>query len=54
MRGRHGQSLALQASISGWQAHGMVGFDKERAFAELGLPQGYRVEQAIAIGRQGR
>ncbi len=46
------QSLALQASISGWQAHGMVGFDKERAFAELGLPQGYRVEQAIAIGRR--
>ena len=46
------QSLALQATISGWQAHGMVGFDKERAFAELRLPQGYRVEQAIAIGRR--
>lgn len=47
------QSLALQATISGWQAHGMVGFDMERAFAELGVPQGYRVEQAIAIGRRG-
>ncbi len=46
-------SLALQATISGWQAHGMVGFDMERAFAELGVPQGYRVEQAIAIGRRG-
>ena len=45
--------LALQATISGWHAHGMVGFDKERAFAELGLTQGYRVEQAIAIGRLG-
>ncbi len=46
-------SFALQASISGWQAHGMVGFDKERAFAELGLPVGYRVEQVIAVGRKG-
>ena len=31
----------------------MVGFDMERAFAELNVPQGYRVEAAIAIGRQG-
>ena len=46
-------SLALQATISGWQAHGMVGFDKERAFAELNVPEGYRVEAAIAIGRKG-
>ena len=46
-------SLALQATLSGWHAHGMVGFDMERAFAELGVPQGYRVEQAIAIGRRG-
>ena len=45
--------LALQATRSGWQAHGMVGFDMERAFAELNVPQGYRVEAAIAIGRQG-
>ena len=46
-------SLALQATLSGWYTHGMVGFDKERAFAELGLVQGYRVEQAIAIGKLG-
>ena len=46
-------NLALQATISGWQAHGMVGFDMERAFAELGVPAGYRVEQVIAIGRKG-
>ena len=46
-------SLALQATLSGWHTHGMVGFDKERAFAELNVPQGYRVEQAIAIGRMG-
>ncbi len=45
--------LALQAVKLGWYAHGMVGFDKERAFAELGFPEGYRVEAAIAIGRRG-
>ncbi|MFT8245783.1 nitroreductase family protein [Roseomonas sp. BN140053] len=46
-------SMALQATLLGWQAHGMVGFDLDRAFAELNVPQGYRVEAAIAIGRQG-
>ena len=45
--------LALQATRLGLQAHGMVGFDMERAFAELNVPQGYRVECAIAVGRQG-
>jgi nitroreductase len=45
--------LALQAARSGWAAHGMVGFDRERAIAELGVPDGYRVEAAIAIGKQG-
>ena len=45
--------LALQASMMGWDAHGMVGFDMQRAFADLNLPQGYRVESAIAIGRRG-
>ena len=37
----------------GWFAHGMVGFDKERAFAELNVPEGYRVEAAYAIGKLG-
>jgi nitroreductase len=46
-------SLALQAARSGWAAHGMVGFDKERAVSELGVPAGYRVEAAIAVGRRG-
>ncbi len=45
--------FALQASLMGWQAHGMVGFDMERAFAELNVPQGYRVEAAYAVGRPG-
>ena len=46
-------SLALQALKSGWAAHGMVGLNFDEAFAALGLPQGYRVEAAIAVGRQG-
>lgn len=46
-------SFALQATKMGWYTHGMVGFDLERAFAELGFPQGYRVETVIAIGKKG-
>jgi len=46
-------SMALQAQRSGWAAHGMVGFDRERAATELGVPEGYRVEAAIAVGRRG-
>ena len=45
--------MALQATKLGWHAHGMVGFDQARAFAELDFPEGYRVEAAIAIGRKG-
>lgn len=45
--------LALQASRMGWFVHGMVGFDMDRAFAELNVPAGHRVEAAYAIGRKG-
>lgn len=45
--------FTLQVSRMGWFAHGMVGFDKERAFAELNVPEGYRVEAAYAIGKLG-
>jgi nitroreductase len=45
--------IALQAARSGFQAHGMVGFDHARAFAELNVPHGYRVEAAVAIGKVG-
>ncbi len=45
--------LALQAVRMGWYAHAMVGFDMNRAFTELNVPAGYRVEAAIAIGRRG-
>ena len=46
-------SLALQATRMGLQAHAMVGFDMDRAFAELNVPQGHRVEAAVAVGRPG-
>jgi len=46
-------NLALQAVRLGWQAHGMVGFDHERAPQALKLPAGYRVEAAVAIGKPG-
>lgn len=46
-------NFALQASLMKWHVHGMVGFDKERAFAELGVPKGYRVEAVYAVGRLG-
>jgi nitroreductase len=46
-------SFALQGTKLGWHAHGMVGFDIPRAFAELGFPEGYRVEAAAAVGRLG-
>ena len=39
--------------MMGWQVHGMVGFDIDRAFAELDVPSGYRVEAAYAVGRPG-
>ncbi len=45
--------LSLQAARSGWAAHGMVGADFDQAFADLRVPQGYRVEAAVAIGRRG-
>ena len=45
--------MALQANKLGLYVHGMVGLDLERAFLELGLPEGYRVEAAYAIGYKG-
>ena len=47
------QSIALQATMLGWHAHGMVGLDMKRAIPVLGVPHGYHVECAIALGRRG-
>lgn len=46
-------SIALQAEMLGWAAHGMVGFDIPRAAELLKVPTGFRVEMALAIGRRG-
>ena len=46
-------NLALQASLLGWDAHAMVGFDIARAAPTLNVPEGHRVEAAIAIGKRG-
>jgi nitroreductase len=43
--------LALQASHIGVQAHAMVGVDFDRARTELAVPERYRFEAAIAVGR---
>ncbi len=45
--------LALQASLMGYQAHGMSGVEFERAQAELGVPERYRIEAAAVVGRIG-
>ena len=45
--------FALQANRMGWHVHGMVGLDMDRAFAELNVPVGHRVEAAYAVGRIG-
>lgn len=45
--------VALQARKMGWYVHGMIGLDLDRAFAELNVPQGHRVEAAYAIGKLG-
>ena len=43
----------LQGMKLGYHSHGMVGFDLDRAFAELNVPVGHRVEAAFAVGRIG-
>ncbi len=45
--------FALEAHKLGYATHAMGGFDKERAKIELKLPEDYRPEAAIAIGRRG-
>ncbi|MBC2665905.1 nitroreductase family protein [Novosphingobium flavum] len=45
-------NLALQATALGYHTHGMTGVDFERAAEVLNLPEGFRIEAAIAIGRQ--
>jgi len=47
------ENLALQALLRGYVAHGMQGFDYERARTELAVPQEYQVEAMVAVGLPG-
>lgn len=47
------ENLALQASLSGLVAHGMSGFDYEKAKKDLEIPDDFEVEAMIAIGKPG-
>ena len=46
-------NLALQATLSGWHCHAMVGFDIPRTASVLKVPDGFRVEAAVAVGKLG-
>ncbi len=45
--------LALQATRMGYHSHGMTGVDFARAQSELAVPERFRIEAAIAVGRMG-
>lgn len=44
------QNLALEASSRNLAAHGMQGFDYEKAREVLDIPEGFEVEAMVAIG----
>lgn len=46
-------SLALQATHSGWHAHAMAGFDRDRLRTALEVPADYAIEAVVAIGKIG-
>lgn len=47
------ENLALEASSRGIVAHGMQGFDYEKARTELGIPADFEVLAMVAIGKRG-
>ena len=47
------QALALQAHGMGLITHGMTGVDFDAAAKAVNLPEGFRVEAAVALGYQG-
>src|SRR6476646_1311831 len=51
--GSEWENLALEASSRGIVAHGMQGFDYEKAKTELGIPADFEVMAMIAIGKRG-
>jgi nitroreductase len=45
--------MALQATALGYHTHGMSGIELDKIRSELGIPDDFRVEAAVAIGRKG-
>ena len=48
------ENLALEATSRGLIAHGMVGFDYEKARKELKIPGNFQIEAMCAIGKKGK
>ncbi len=46
-------SMALQATMLGYHAHGMAGVEWDRVREELKVPERFRVDAACVIGRVG-
>src|SRR4029079_18736020 len=46
-------TLALQATALGYHTHGMAGVEWDEVRTELGVPERFRVEAGLAIGRIG-
>ncbi|WP_372731903.1 nitroreductase family protein [Novosphingobium sp.] len=46
-------NAALQALSMGYRTHGMSGIDFAKAAEVLNVPEGFRVEMAFVIGKQG-
>jgi len=46
-------SIAFQATLSGWSAHGMAGFDADRLRKAAAIPEDYAIETVVAIGKRG-
>ncbi|MBD9374474.1 nitroreductase family protein [Rhizobium sp. ARZ01] len=44
-------ALALQATFAGYNVHAMAGIDRDKVMAVLNVPEGYRVEAGLAIGK---
>ena len=48
------ENLALQASMTGFVAHGMEAFNYEKARKDLEIPEDYDVEMMFAVGLPGK
>jgi nitroreductase len=47
------ENLALQGFNKGYVVHGMQGFDYDRARTTLNIPDEFRIEAMVAIGKPG-